>query len=305
MGTIPTAVKIPSLLAQYFYSNQRLELPGLGSFVLDFSAMSALQNSKQRSVVLEGVSFESNMSLKESPDLIAFIAEKTGKMKALASADLDSHLQLAQQFLNMGKPFSFEGIGILSRIKPGEFEFTPISISTDKIKELNTHDIVSADTKGESASQYESFLSLAKTKFEWKKPVIGLVLLCGVGLTIWGGYVISQKKNKTLVHTAAEKIVPEMIASDSLQKVDSTIPPALTTIAPENNYKYVLEIAKSKRAFKRYNQLKDIRWQVELETKDSIQYKLYMLLPSMADTTRTIDSLTVMTGRKVYIEYSN
>jgi len=298
-------VKIPSLLAQYFYSNQRLELPGLGSFLLDASALSALQHSKLRTAVLEGVSFETNLSLKESPDLIAFIAEKTGKMMPLASADLESHLQLAQQFLNMGKPFSFEGIGILSRVKPGEYEFTPISVSTEKIKDFNTTNIASTETKVEPASQYESFLSSAKTKFEWKKPVIGVMLLCGVGLTIWGGYVISQKKNKAIVHTAAEKIIPEVIAADSLQKADSIIPLVQTTVAPETNYKYVLEIAKSKRAFKRYNQLKTIRWKVQMETEDSIQYKLYMLLPSMADTTRTIDSLTVMTGRKVYIEYSN
>ena len=298
-------MKIPSLLAQYFYCNQRLELPGLGSFLLDASALSALQHSTQRTAVLEGVSFETNLSLKESPDLIAFIAEKTGKMKPLASADLESHLQLAQQFLNMGKPFSFEGIGILSRVKPGEYEFTPISVSTEKIKDFNTNNIASTETKEEPASQYESFLSSAKTKFEWKKPVIGVMLLCGVGLTIWAGYVISQKKNKAIVHTAAEKIIPEVIAADSLQKADSIIPLVPTTVAPETNYKYVLEIAKSKRAFKRYNQLKTIRWKVQMETEDSIQYKLYMLLPSMADTTRTIDSLTVMTGRKVYIEYSN
>lgn len=298
-------VKIPTLLAQYLYSNQRLELPGLGSFLLDTSALSALQHSKQRTAVLEGVSFETNLSLKESPDLIAFIAEKTGKMIPLASADLESHLELAQQFLNMGKPFSFEGIGILSRVKPGEYEFTSISVPTEKIKDLNTNDIVSTETKEEPASKYESFLSSANTKFEWKRPVIGIILLCGMGLTIWGGYVISQKKNKTIAHTAAEKIIPEMTASDSLQKADSILPLAQTTVAPENNYKYVLEIAKSKRAFKRYNQLKTIRWKVQMETKDSIQYKLYMLLPSMADTTRTIDSLTVMTGRKVYIEYSN
>jgi len=298
-------VKIPSLLAQYFYSKKRLDLPGLGSFLLDPSGISALQHSKQRMAVLEGVSFETNLSLKESPDLIAFIAEKTGKMIPLASADLESHLQLAQQFLNMGKPFSFEGIGILSRVKPGEYEFTPISVSTEKIKDFNTTNIASTETKEEPASQYESFLSSAKTKFEWKKPVIGMMLLCGVGLTIWGGYVISQKKNKAIVHTAAEKIINEVIAADSLQKADSIIPLVSTTVAPETNYKYVLEIAKSKRAFKRYNQLKTIRWKVQMETEDSIQYKLYMLLPSMADTTRTIDSLTVMTGRKVYIEYSN
>jgi hypothetical protein len=298
-------VKIPSLLAQYFYSNQRLELPGIGSFVLDASAISAFQSTKQRSLILEGVSFESNVSLKESPELIAFIAEKTGKMKSLASADLESHLQLAQQFLNMGKPFSFEGIGILSRIKPGEFEFTPISVPTEKVKEYTTAEAVPSDAKEEPSTRYESFLSVPKTNFEWKKPVVGLILLCGVGLAIWGGYVISQKNKKKGVNIAAQQIVQEPITSDTLQKTDSIAPPGQTIISPESNYKYVLEIAKSKRAFKRYNQLKTIRWNVELETKDSIQYKLYMLLPSIADTTRTLDSLTVMTGRKVYIEYPN
>src|SRR5688572_16392709 len=113
------------------------------------------------------------------------------------------------------------------------------------------------------------------------------------------------KKQKEGSYIAAQQIVQEPITSDTLQKTDSIALPGQTIISPESNYKYVLEIAKSKRAFKRYNQLRTIRWNVELETKDSIQYKLYMLLPSIADTTRALDSLTVMTGRKVYIEYPN
>ena len=82
-----------------------------------------------------------------------------------------------------------------------------------------------------------------------------------------------------------------------------TITSFSTTLPRDVNYKYVLEVAKSKRAFKRYNQLKAIQWNVQLETNDSIQYKLVMLLPAVSDTSKTIDSLTVMTGRKVYIEY--
>ena len=187
-------MKIPSLLAQYFYSTQRLDLPGIGSFALDIPKLQTLQNSKLRSVVLEGVSFESKVLLQESPHLIAFISEKTGKMKALAAADLDSHLQLAQQFLNIGKPFTFEGIGILSRVKPGELEFTPISVLTEKLKEYNLNEAITADSKEEPSSRYESFLTGPKIKIDWKKPVIGLLILCSAGLTIWGGYIISQKK---------------------------------------------------------------------------------------------------------------
>ncbi len=281
-------------------------MPGVGTFTVDNSAIQALQTSKQRSVVLEGVSFESNASIKESPDLIAFIAEKTGKMKPLAASDLDSYLQLAMQFLNMGKPFLFEGIGILTKVKPGEFEFTPITVSTDKIKEPNGSQPAPSAAKEEVTGKYDSFLTGPKTTYEWKRPVIALMLLCGLGVAIWGGYTISQKNKKHKTNTAAEQTVAasNAITTDTIQKTDSAALAVQTNIRPDSNYKYVLEIAKSKRAFRRYNQLKEINWKVHLETQDSIQYKLYMLLSSR-DTTRTLDSLTVMTGRKVFIEYAN
>lgn len=295
-------MKIPSLLAQYLYGNQRLDLPGIGSFLLDNSAISALQNTKQRSAILEGVSFENNPFCKESPDLVSFIAEKTGKMKALASADLDSHLQLAQQFLNMGKPYSFEGIGILSKVKAGEFEFTPITVSTDKIKEQHKPEAPEAAPREEATGSYESFLSLPKTKFEWRKPVIGLFLVCGIGVTVWGGYVISKKNSKPTI-TAAQSLVEKTTVIDSLPAADSNAIAQTPVIATPENYKYILEVAQKKRALKRYNQLKELRWKVELETQDSVQFKLFMLLPPTPDTTKTVDSLRIVTGRKVYIEY--
>jgi hypothetical protein len=302
------SVKIPPLLAQYLYCHQRLDLPGLGTFLLDNTAISALENSKQRSALLEGVSFKSNPSLKESPDLIGFIAQKTGKMKALAASDLDSHLRTAEQFLNIGKPFALEGIGIISKGKQGEIEFTPITVSTDKVKEYNTRETESSSQKESSSDGYESFLSPSKTNLEWKKPVVALLIVCGIGLTIWGGYEISKKANKnkstTITESSLAAVAAPIMETTPVQKEDS-IQPNKNLLTFDNNYKYVLEVAKSKRAFKRYNQLKAIQWNVQLETKDSVQYKLFMLLPAISDTSRTLDSLTVMTGKKVYIEYPN
>lgn len=293
-------MKIPSLLAQYLYCHQRLDLPGIGTFLLDNASLAALENSKQRLSLLEGVTFTFNPSLPESPGLIAFIAEKTGKMKPLAASDLDSHLQLAHQFLNIGKPFTFEGIGILTRIKPGEFELTPISVATEKVKERNGKESEAAPAKEIATEKYESFLS-SDSKIGWKKPVAGLLIICGVGLTIWGGYEISKrvKKNNPASLTESVKQEPVVPADTSVVAQDTVV---VQPEPVEKNYKYVLEVARSKRAFKRYNQLKEINWQVHLETSDSIQYKLFMLLP-VSDTSKTLDSLTVMTGRKVYIEY--
>jgi len=297
-------VKIPSLLAQYLYYHQRLDLPGIGTFLLDKAAISALQGSKLRSATLEGVSFESKPSLKETPELIAFIAEKTGKMKALAAADLDSYLAVAEEFLNIGKPFAFDGIGILTKLKPGEFEFTPITILTEKVKEHNIKETELSPAKEQSGEDYESFLSDGKTKLEWKKPVVGFFLVCGIGLTIWGGYEISERVKKNNPITLTENSAGEIKSvPDSTQVLKDSIASEPVAVA-RTNYKYILEVAKSKRAFKRYNQLKDINWKVQLETVDSVQYKLFMLLP-VSDTSKTLDSLMVMTGRKVYIEYPN
>jgi len=254
--------------------------------------------------VLEGVSFESKPFLKETPDLIAFIAEKTGKMKALAAADLESHLGLAEEFLNIGKPFAFEGIGIITRVKPGEFEFTPVTILTGKVKDYHIKDTQAVSAREHSSVNYESFLSPSKTNKEWKRPVVGLIIVCGIGFAIWGGYEISKRVKKKSDIVISEPPLPEIKpVTDSIAIVkDSIVMPEVSL--PDTNYKYILEVAQSKRAFKRYNQLKNINWNVQLETADSIQYKLYMLLP-VSDTSKTLDSLIAVTGRKVYIEYQN
>ncbi|RYG41068.1 MAG: hypothetical protein EOO01_25965 [Chitinophagaceae bacterium] len=305
MLPIPTEVKIPSLLAEYFYSKQRLELPGIGIFTVDDSSLQSLQTTKQRTAVLEGTQFESKLSAKETPELISFIAEKTGKMKALASSDLSSHLELAMQFLNMGKPYLFEGIGILTKAKAGEFEFTPVAVSMELLREHTTASVTTNASKEEKPDKYDSFLTAPKTNFEWKKPVIAGILLCGLGFAVWGGYVISQKNKKNKpVSTEQMAAVMETLPVDTMAIKDTVTQIDQATLRPDTAFKYVLEVAKSKRAFKRYNQLREINWKVQLETQDSVQYKLFMVLPSI-DTAKTMDSLTAMTGRRVYIEYAN
>lgn len=294
-------MKIATLLTQYLYKNQRLDLPGIGTFLLDPNAMNAAENSKQRSTVMDGISFQCNPSLSDSPDLVTFISSQTGKMKPLAAADLDSHLQLAQQFLNIGKPFTFEGIGTLVKVKMKEYEFIPISVNPEKVRELHQKDSNTRQVNENTGANYESFLSTPKVKLDWGRQAIVLLLLCGLGLAIWGGYTISKRAS-----TNAAAVNPLPVAEtfvDTVDLKDDSIIEAKSTVS--SNFKYVLEVAPGKRAFKRYNQLKTNLWDVHLETKDSVQYKLFLLLPSTSDTTHVLDSLTVMTGKRVFIEPNN
>lgn len=297
-------MKIATLLAQYLYSNHRLDLPGIGTFLLDPSSINAPENSKQRSAILEGISFQNNPSLKESPDLIAYISAQTGKMKALANADLGSHLQLAQQFLNISKPFTFEGIGTLISTKPGELKFTPASVPVEKLKEYKTKESATPVSVEESSAEYESFLDKPQSKIAWKKSIISLLIIAGVGLAIWGGYTISKNTSVNDNKDTTNIIENSTAIPVTNQTIDTLV--SQSTDTPGSFYKYVLEISNKNQAFRRYEQLKTNLWDVHMETNDSIKYKLFLLLPvENADTTRIIDSLVVLSGKRVYIEPQN
>jgi hypothetical protein len=298
-------LKLAYLLAQYLYTNKRLDLPGIGTFLLDPSVIIEPENSKHRSPTPDGISFESNPALRDATELISYITSKSGKMKALASADLDSHLQLAQQFLNMGKPFTFEGIGILAKLVTGEFEFTPTAIISEKSRDTSEKEVHGFSKKETVDAKYRAYLATPVTRSHWRKPMIVLLILCGIGLAIWGGYTISTKQSENNEATVSENIDQNIPVPDSLQVNKQDTNTIQITNTPSDNYKYVLEVAKERRAFKRYNQLRENLWKVQLETSDSVQYKLFLLLPASADTTRIVDSLTVLTGRKVYLENRN
>jgi len=277
-------LKLGPILAQYLYQYKRLDLPGLGTFMVD-----AAQVSDSGKTIIPGISFETNPSVKADPVLINYISEHSGKMKALASADFYSYLQNALQFLNIGKPFLFEGIGSLVKKTSGKFAYAPGETMQEAMKEYSAREISATTSAEESFNKYDE----EKKKVNLKRPLGILLILVSLVIVIWGGYALYQKTRNKSSETVAQ--VP--VVDTKRLKMD-TVPPKPA------HYKYVLEITNANRAFTRYNMLRSYYWDVKMETKDSIEYKLYLLLPvSMSDTTRILDSLTVLNGRRVYIEY--
>ena len=284
-----------------------MDLPGLGTFVLDPSVTIEPDTGKHsKPVNLEGASFESNTSIKESNELIQFISSQTGKIRALAAADLDSHLGLAQQFLNIGKPFLFEGIGSMVKLQSGGFAFTSGLALPALMKDYSVKEISATSPIEESPAEYNSIFA-RKTKTRWKKPVAVILFLGGLGLAIWGGYTVYKKTTgkKNNDNTVSENKKQESVlvtdtAKYSRQK--DTLATQPTTAKP-GNYKFILETATMQRALSRFSKLKTFQWNVQMETKDSLSYKIFMLLPATAaDTIRILDSLSSLTGKRVYIE---
>jgi hypothetical protein len=270
-------LKLAPILAQYLYSNKRLDLPGIGSFTLDSSANP------------ESIAFTSNAAVREEPDLVDYISTHTGKMKALAAADLDSYLQLALQFLNIGKPFLVEGIGSLVKIKSGQFAFAPGEIMPDKMKEYSARELSSTSSMEESFGRDTS-----SPPMNWKKPLVVVLILAGIAMAIWGGYTVYQRsKNKNNQVTATEE-QPEqqtiIVDSNLVNTQDSN-----KTQIPAGSFKFIVEVAPRDRIFQRLSTLQSWGLTVKTEPVDSINYKLYFILPaSPADTARIRDSLSAL-----------
>jgi hypothetical protein len=298
-------LRLAVLLAHYLYQHKSLELPGLGTFVMNPAIRVEDESGRSsKNVQAELISFKSDSSVKESPELIAFISAETGKIKALASADLDSHLQLAEQFLNIGKPFTFEGIGTIVKIKAGEYTFTPGTALPEFKKESQIREHTPTAEEIAEDYNYKNIFYPKQVKSGWKKPAAVFLLVAGLGLAIWGGYAVYKntiaKKQKEQLDSSEEKIV---VADTTPIKKDTIAMVSDKTLVPPGNYKFILETTNKERAIPRFNKLKTYQWNVLLETKDSLNYKIYMLLAASAsDTSRIRDSLTMLTGKKVYIE---
>jgi glycine cleavage system H lipoate-binding protein len=302
-------LKLAPLLAQYLYQYRRLDLPGLGTFILDSSVVFEPEsNKKNTSFKLNGVVFENNSTIKDSPALVDFIALQTGKIKALAAADLYSLLEEAQQFLNIGKPFLFEGIGSLTKIKSGEFAFAAgQALPITKI-DYSAQEIYSDSPPEESSSDYKEIFYQRKRKSNLQKPVAIIFLVAGLFLAIWGGYIVYKKtttKNKK--KSTWVKDEPVLIKKDTLAlQKDSLTSQIPATVIPPGNYKFIIEIAGRERALNRFAKLKNYGLDVQLETRDSVTFKLFFLRPALiADTARMIDSLRKIytpPGSKAFIE---
>jgi hypothetical protein len=306
-------LKVAPLLAQYLYTYKRLDLPGLGIFSLDSSVVLETESNKRNTPVnLEGVSFENMPSIKEAPELIQFISSQTGKIKALASADLISYLGEAQQFLNIGKPFLFEGIGSLTKIRSGEFAFTPgpaIALSIKEVSAIASRPDPSAE---KTNTDYKSVFYQRKVKKTWQKPVAIILLVAGLGLAIWGGFTVYKRTtaNNNKLPVKKQKENPVQVADTAIKQTDSLDVPKSIAVTPSatttGNFKFVIETAGKERALARYNKLKGFGLDVQIETRDSSVFKLFFVLPAViADTARMLDSLRGIytpPGSSAYVE---
>ncbi|HEY8388995.1 MAG TPA: hypothetical protein VIK74_10350 [Parasegetibacter sp.] len=310
-------MKLLPLLTQYLYQRKRIQIPGIGIFELDESAGTQLSEEKDADNS-RFIRFQNSQVKEFDDDLINYVKEHTGKMKALAHADLSSMVNGILQFLNIGKPYYLEGIGTLYKNSNGLFDFTPGEPIPFK-EEL----VSPTETKPASVFEKE-YYSETPVGFTLRKALAVLGVLATITVVGWGGYYFyshyQQKNrdkenlsfsppeidtNKEINDDAQDTTsVENRVINDTTAIIDLTAESSVSTQRNSDTFRFYLRKNASRAsAFRRYEQLKGYGNDIRMETTDSIWYNLYFLIPAnVNDTSRIKDSLYILFAENITIE---
>ncbi|MGG9972471.1 hypothetical protein ACQ33O_11815 [Ferruginibacter sp. SUN002] len=289
-------MKIEQLLVQHLYNTKELSLQGIGRFLLNSSVALPLETDKEFTMPDNAISFEYNLKTEEDASLVNFISQQTGKIKPLASADLDSYIILTKQFLNIGKPFTVEGIGTVQKNQQGEYEFIPGSFITPKIDDIPRQ-------LKEKRDESVSFESESKNKGGNKKMLAAFIILliAIIGIAVY--YLAFNGKNATVQTASAPPADTVAIDTAAKTQVKDTVAIANNlTPADSTTFKVVVKEYYTKDAAeKSLAKLTSYGHKLSLTTKDSLVYKIVMSFNRpLSDTLKVRDSLKFL-GR-TYIE---
>ena len=321
------------------YQTRKLDLPGIGSFALDASAVIPQESDRIGQQPASGITFK-NANIPTPDDaLITYIKEHTGKMKSLAAADLDFYLTTGRQLLNIGKPFYIEGIGTLQKNKEGKLDFAPGEYLIARMDEPAGGDRTRNSYDEPPREEPKA------NNVRQRQTMLLVLLIAGVVVVGWGGYYLYQRNNFSEQSSAENKatVVPDTPAAKpadttaatdttthnpntpgtaaALTKVDTA--KAVTTakqpvVAPapivahdpvptegQSIYRFVILRTENKgHALRRYNQLLGYQLNIKLETKDSVFFKLYFPIAAVPkDTTHIRDSIADVYAANVVIEH--
>ena len=276
-------MKIEQLLVQHFYNCREITLQGMGTFTLSPDFVVPKDNDKDAEIPDNAISFLYNARATADDALINYIVQQTRKMKALAAAELDSYLVLGKQFLNIGKPFKIEGMGMLEKNQQGDLEFT--RGYTFHSKTENSPTVL----KEKAINPEISFASESKPSGGNKKSLLIAAIIIALGLIGTAAWYFLIRKNNS------ETVTPAIIVSTDTTKADTALPVLAKPIVADDGYTFkvvFLVTADSAAAVSRMDDLTRRKHKVIMYKADLGNYKLAepFTLP-LADTSRIKDSL--------------
>ncbi len=295
-------MKIEQLIVQHLYNSKKVTLQDIGTFILSPDVTIPVENDKDSAMPLNAVSFEFNKKAVQDEELVSFIVSQTRKIRPLAASDLESYSLLAKQFLNIGKPFPIEGLGVLQKKQEGDYEFIQGNSINARLE------AVPAQLR--EKSEEEISFSTPPRETSGKNWWLWIILLVLVGATSAIVYYFLKKDNKdkfpeqVVANTDSVVKLKDTVAMPPIAKVDSA---ATTTAVPKtdsNGFKIVIKEFTNKIAAESfYNKYTNWGHKLVLYSRDSVIYKIAVTINRpLSDTLHVKDSLRIFYNTKTYVE---
>lgn len=295
-------MKIDQAFIYYLLRFKELPLQGIGVFTLEGSIPEPSDPDKPFVIPEDAISFTYNPRIGEDPDLVHFISEMTGKIKPLASADLDSYLTLGRQFINIGKPLILPNIGTIEKTNTGELIFK----GGQHIMERLTPNKVSTEVEEAEPKEAESFSDFPAQPKNAGRGILYLIILIIVGLTAWAlwKYGFQTDEKATITHTDIEPVSDSPGAQSISPKPDSlSVSPGAETKNDTIGFRIVVGFYDRLAGEKRLKDMLDARRNVVLYTDDSIRYKVAEPFPDrpLSDSSFIKDSMRAYYGDRNFV----
>jgi hypothetical protein len=305
------SVKIQDLLSQYLYKEKSLTLPGLGRFDLDPSVN--VYELKEEGWPSNTISFTADRNAILADEFLQFLVQQTGKMKPLATSDLESYITNGIQLLNIGKPFPIKGIGSLNKLREGLLVFEQGSPALEKIDSINT-DHVKDRTLHVDGEEDINFSH--EEKKSSKKPLLIFGGFIGLVLIGWAIYLAVPKSSPAVADDTVQSEQQEAIdttpavGASLISTIDTAktttvdtpvvaAPPApVQTVSNSGSFQLIIDQFKYKAsADRRVEALKIRGFDVSVKQQDSTSFRVLLQVNRpLSDTSYVMDSL-----RKFYL----
>ena len=294
-------MKTEQLIVQYLYSNKKVTLQDIGVF--NIATELNIPEDSDKDIVLppDAIQFVYDPKAPVDDGLVTFIMESTRKIKPLAYSDLESFIILNKQFLNIGKPLVFEGMGTLQKTQGGDYSFTQAAtshVTTEEMPKLITE---KQKEKISFATPQREKNNTGNKSLVW--IIVALIFVLGIAAAI---YFFNKKTNEDSVSAMSENAVTDTLPvpkSDTPVKgnnIASTSP----SVKDSNTFYVVIreytDSAAAQKSLKRYLIYGN---NVSLHTTDSVNYKLRIPFKNpLSDTLRVKDSLNKIFYGKTFVE---
>lgn len=297
--------KYDNIIHDFLLQHKQLTLGKMGSFTIITDPKPGEEAGN--------VIFVADKKAETSGTLIDLIAEKSNKGRGLVASDLESYLEQARQFINIGKPYIINDIGAVSLNKFGDYELSrntgaPPAAASMQIEQ---HFLPDKPGMGARAGKRNGIMVLA--------VVIILLVLAGVG---WGVYNMTQRKGDNTAGTDGAADTTAVVApppaaatvavkpDSATAKPDSVMAPAAVTPAAtgdSSRYKFVFETTTSgDRARARIAQLRSFGDPAAFDSSrngdTAFVYRLFLRKKiAVADLPKVKDSIQVYLSRSVTV----